>query len=102
MSILEKQEYALTIEADVKERYYKYIQQIILLKQRTQLSLDAQTMLTSVSSKFEKGQETYDNLSKAQFFYNQQRQDRVNTEAEMLIAKARLEELLNKKLEELK
>ncbi len=102
VSILEQQEYALTIEADVKERYYKYIQQIILLKQRTQLSLEAQTMLNSLRSKFERGLETFDNLSKAQIFYNQQNQDKINTETEMLIAKAHLEELLNKKLEELK
>ncbi len=71
MAILEKQEYELSIEADVKERYYKYIQQIILLKQRTQLSLEAQTMFASVRSKFERGLETFDNLSKAQIFFNQ-------------------------------
>jgi len=102
VAILEKQEYELSIEADVKERYYKYIQQIILLKQRTQLSLEAQTMSNSLRSKFERGLETFDNLSKAQIFYNQQNQDKINTETEMLIAKAHLEELLNKKLEELK
>lgn len=99
---LEKQEYELTIEADVKERYYKYIQQLTLLKQRTQLALDAQTMLTSARSKFERGQETFQNFNQALVFYNQQNQDLINTEAEVLITKAQLEELLNKKLEEVK
>jgi len=98
---LEKKEYELTIEAEVKERYYKYIQQIILLKQRTQLSLDAQTMLTSVRSKFEKGQEPFESFSKALVFLNLQNQEKINTETTLLIAKVHLEEILNKKLEEI-
>jgi outer membrane protein TolC len=99
---LEKEEYLLTIEADTKERYYKYILQVTLLKQRTQLTLDAQTMLTAVRSKFEKGQETFEIFNKAVIFYNQQNQDKITTESDMLIAKAHLEELLNKKLEDIK
>lgn len=99
---LEKEEYNLTLEADVKERYYNYILQLTLLKQRTQLALDAQTLLTSVRNKFERGQETFESFNRTQVFYNQQNQDKINTEAEMLITKAHLEELLDKKLEDIK
>ncbi|MEO6548038.1 MAG: TolC family protein [Ferruginibacter sp.] len=99
VAILEKKEYELTIEADVKERYYIYVKQLTILKQRTQLSLDAQTMLTSVRSKFERGQETLQNYTNALIFLNQQNQEQINTETQLLIAKSDLEELLNKKLE---
>lgn len=101
VATLEKQEYELNIEADVKERYYKYIQQHILLKQRTQLVLDAQTMLNSVRSKFERGQETFGNFTNALVFYNEQNQGKINTETEMLVTKSHLEEILTKKLEDI-
>ena len=99
VSRLEQDEYDLTIESNVKQLYYRYIQQVTLLRKRIQQESDTQTILTSVKSRFERGQETFDNVSKAQILYNQQGQDRINTEAEMLISKAQLEEILNKKLE---
>ncbi|MDQ6762311.1 MAG: TolC family protein [Bacteroidota bacterium] len=102
VAILEKDEYDLNIERDVKERYYKYIQQVTLLRQRTQLALDAQTLMTTVRNKFERGEETFENFNNVQTSLNQQIQDKISTEAEMLIAKAQLEELLNEKLENIK
>lgn len=102
VAVLQKDEYDLTIEEEVKERYYKYIQQVTLLKQRTQLALDAQTLMGSVRNKFEQGQESFENFNNVQMSLNQQIQDKITTEAEMLIAKAQLEELLNEKLENIK
>lgn len=101
VAVLEKDEYNLTIEADLKERYYKYMLQLTLLKQRTQLVQDAQTMVTSVRSKFERGQETFETFTKALVFYNEQNQGKMNTETDMLVTKAHLEELLTKKLEDI-
>lgn len=98
---LQKQEYDYSLEADVKSRYYRYIQALTLLKQRTQLTLDGQTLLNSVRTKFEKGEETFETYSRALVFYNQQIQDKITTEGEMLITKAQLEQLLTKKLEEI-
>jgi len=98
---LQAEQYNLTIEADVKERYYKYIQQLTLLKQITQSLLDAQSLMTYVRGKFEKGQETFENFNKVLVSYNQQNQEKINVETEVLITKAHLEELLNKKLEDL-
>jgi len=102
VAILDKEVDALKIEADVKERYYKYIQQVAIMKQLSQMLLDAQTMLTSVRSKFERGQEPFESYSRALVYYNEQNQAKINIEAELLIAKARLEELLNQKLENIK
>ena len=99
VAVLEKKEYELTLEADVKERYYRYIQQVTLLKRRASIVLDAETALTSVRSKFERGQETFDSYNKALVFLNQQVVDKINTENEMLTAKAHLEEMLDQKLE---
>ncbi|MDQ6901614.1 MAG: TolC family protein [Bacteroidota bacterium] len=102
VAVLEKDEYDLTIAEQVKERYFKYTQQVTLLKLRAQLLLDAQTLVTSSRNKFEQGQESFENYNKIQTSYNQQNQDKITSEAEMLIAKAQLEELLNKKLEDIK
>lgn len=99
---LEKQEYDYAIEATVKERYYKYIMALTLLKQRTQLTLDGQTLLNAVRTKFEKGEESFENYNRALVFYNQQIQDKINTEGDLLVTKASLEELLTKKLDDIK
>jgi len=96
---LEKEVYDLNLEAVVKERYFKYIQQVALLRQLTQLTVDAQSMLSSARTKFEKGQETFDNMSKAMVFYNQQNREKINVETDLMITKAQLEEILNQKLE---
>ena len=98
----QREEFELSIVADVKQRYYNYIKQLTLLKQQTQLTQDAQSALTSVRSKFERSQDTFDNLTKALVFYNQQNQELINIETELLTAKANLEELLNTKLEDIK
>ena len=101
IATLEKQEYDFAIEANVKQRYYKYIQALTLLKQRTQLTLDGQTLLNAVRTKFEKGEESFENYNRALVFYNQQIQDKISTEGDLLVTKAQLEELLTKKLEDI-
>ncbi len=99
---LEKEEYELNIATTVEQRYYRYIQQLTILKQKTLLAQDAQTMLTSIRSKFERGEETFENFSKTLIIVNEQNQAKINSEAELLIAKSNLEELLKMKLEDVK
>jgi hypothetical protein len=64
--------------------------------------LDAQSTLESIRMKFERGQETFENYSRILALINEQNREKVIAESDMLSAKAFLEELLNKKLEEIK
>jgi outer membrane protein TolC len=98
---LQYHEYDLNIEAIVKDRYFQYVEQVTIVKARARSVLDAGIMLNSLRNKFEKGEETFENYSKALILYNDQSQLKINAEASMLSAKAFLEEILNKKLDEI-
>ncbi len=99
---LEKQQNDLELEATVKERYFVYIQQKSILKFKTQTLLDFETLLTSTRYKFEKGEETLINYNNVLMAYSDQLKNKIDAEAAFLIAKSHLEELLGKKLEEIK
>jgi outer membrane protein TolC len=97
----EKDEYNLNIEANVKERYFTYIQELTTLKIRMKAVQDAESILKLISSKFEKGEESFDNYNKALAANSNLTEEKIKAESSMLIAKAHLEELVGKKLEDL-
>lgn len=97
----QKDEYGLNLEANVKNRYYNYIQRVSIVKLRSQAVLDAQSSLSFIRNRFERGQETLDNYNRTLADLNTQNREKIIAESEMLSAKAFLEELLNKKLEEI-
>lgn len=99
---LQKDEYSYLLEATVKERYFKYIQSLSTLKLIAQSEIDVQSVLVSVRNKFQKGEETFGNYSAALVAYTNQNQAKVAAEAEVFIAKARLEELIGNTLESVK
>jgi outer membrane protein TolC len=90
------------LEVQVKERYYNYIQQLTLLKIRSKYVEDAESSLKLVKYKFEKGEETFDNYTKALLLNSVAMQNRIDCEGNLLRSKAQLEELLGKKLEDVK
>jgi len=90
------------IEAVVKERYYTYVQKLTILKIRSKYVDDAECSLKLVKYKFEKGEESFDNYTKALLLNSVSLQNKIESEGEVLIAKSNLEELLGKKLEEFK
>ena len=94
--------YFLTLSNEVKTRYYTYVGDIAMLKFATQASGDAQNISNSVRHKFEKGEDTYDDYTKAQTGVTASYQVKVQAETALLIAKANLEELLGDKLENIK
>lgn len=98
----EKQVFELTLESEVRQRYYAYIEKRALLRVIAQSLLDLESMQKSVRHKFEKGEETLENYSKALLAYSNQLQIKVTTEGEILIAKSLLEEMLGQKLEDIK
>lgn len=94
-------EYNLSIETEVKNRYYKYLQQLTLLRLQTQTAIDADGLLKQLKFKFEKGEETFENYSRALMGYTEHRREINGTETELLIAKSNLEELIGKKIEDI-
>ncbi|HEX3024846.1 MAG TPA: TolC family protein [Chitinophagaceae bacterium] len=98
---LDKDEYNLNLEADVKSRYFKYIQQVTILKVQTQAALDAESLSRQFKYKFEKGEDTFENYSKSMILSSDQRQRVIEAEGSVLIAKSSIEELIGKKLEDI-
>ena len=95
---LNKEEYDLSIEAEVKARYYRYIQQLGVLKVQQETALDLETLVKQARYKFEKGEEKLENYSQIIVQYNEQRQIVLTVEGAVLTAKSTLEELICKKL----
>jgi len=99
---LEQQNFNLTLELDVKTRYVNYIKQSAVLRLRTRTSQDAASILSQTKHQFEQGAETMENYTRATVNFAENNQARLDAEASVLIAKASLEEIIGKKLEEVK
>lgn len=92
----------LNMEAEVKKRYYTYIQKVVSLRLRSGSLLDVESMLANIKHRFEKGEETLENYNKILVMQSDHQQNIINAESELLIAKSNLEELLGQKLENIK
>jgi outer membrane protein TolC len=95
----QKDELTVTIEAMVKERYYTYIKELTVLKLRMKTVQDAESVMFLMRTKFEKGEERFDSYNSIISSYTSQVQEKIDTETNMLKAKASLEELIGVKLE---
>jgi len=95
----EKEAYDLNLAAEVQQRYFTYIQELAVLRLRSQALLDAENMLRNIRYKFEKGEETLDNYNKTLVSYANYQGEKIQAEGAVLIARSRLEELLGTKLE---
>lgn len=98
----EKLAYDQNVEMEVRKRYLLYVQQLSLLRSRSQALMDAEDAVKQVKYHFERGATTFDEYSKALVMIEDHHQKRIEAEGAMLIAKAELEELLGKELEEFK
>lgn len=92
----------LNLVAEVKKRYYAYLQQKAILQLRTQTLLDAESMVNDMKVKFEKGEQTFDEYNKVLIAYSEHTQEKIISEKEVLTTKSDLEELLGEKLEDIK
>lgn len=95
-------EFGLSVENMVKERYFKYMQYLTVLKLRSQAIIDAEGLYKQMKFKFERGEETFENYSKSLIQLVDNKQRLVETEGMLLISKSNLEEMIGKKLEEVK
>lgn len=98
----EKEEYLITLTTLVKKRYYAYLQRVAALKLQSEAAIDAESVLKNIRYKFEKGEETLDNYTKARITLTQQNDTKILAEANLFSAKADLEELVGDKLENIK
>lgn len=98
----DQQEYMLTLELDVKTRYYTYLRTLESVKVTTQAVLDASNLAQEVRHKYQKTEETLENYLRAQVTLSQQNELKLQAETNFLIAKASLEQLIGDKLENIK
>ena len=98
----EQEEYIVTLTAEVKRRFYMYVQRIGELKLQIRASEDTEAQLKDVKYKFEKGEETLASYNNILVAYSNQLKNKIDAEAAFLIAKCHLEELLGKKLEDIR
>ena len=97
-----QEEYYLTLESEVKRRYYLYIQYKVSLAPLASALQDAETNIKALRIRYERSEVTLQDLSEATVTYSQAAQVKIQAEAGFLTAKAALEELTVKKLEEIK
>ena len=95
-------EYLIGLETQVKTRYYKYVELMTALRVQAQLTMDTENLLKQMKYKFERGEETFDSFTKMMQQSAQSKQKQMEIESTVLAAKAALEELVCKKLEEIK
>ena len=89
------------IRAEVTRRYSTYITSLKIQKINNNAFEDVLSSIVLIKYKFEKGEETLDNYNKALSAMSEKAVTKVKSEGDVILAKASLEELLGKKLEEI-
>ena len=99
---LEQQEYDVILSNEVKNRYYEYILQLNELKLKTQSAQDNKTVSDDMRYKFEKGEITLQAYNSSRISASGADSSRIQAEIEFLKAKDALEDIIGKKLEQVK
>lgn len=94
-------EYALQLESEVKRRYFTYIQAFNNVKLFTKTLQDAEGIKNDMRIKYERGEVTFNNYSQSLITFSTISQSKIDSEAQMLIAKASLEELIISRIEDI-
>ncbi|GHB61411.1 TolC family protein [Persicitalea jodogahamensis] len=98
----EKNAYLLSLEAEVRQRYFEYAKTKALYRAVSKSFLDTQSLAEDTKYRYERGEITFDLYNRALLERATQQQSKITMAANILIAKSRLEELLGKKLEEIR
>ena len=99
---LESQQTDVLIEMEVKRRYYDYIQQIGELKINTKSAQDNAGVAESLRYKFEKSEVTLDAYNLSRINQSTANLSKIQAEVNYLKAKDLLEEIIGRKLSEVK
>jgi outer membrane protein TolC len=87
-------EYDQILTAEVKKRYYAYLQQAIMLRLVSKTVLDGQALLENVKVRYEKSELPFDEYSKVAVSTNGNIQTKLETEANLLTAISAIEEMI--------
>ncbi|TLU94884.1 TolC family protein [Dyadobacter sediminis] len=98
----DKESFDLNMEAEVKKRYFTYVQKIAVMRVRSGAMLDVESMASTIRHRFERGEESLENYNKVLIMIADHAQNILNAESDVLVAKSNLEELLGQKLEDIK
>lgn len=98
----EQKQYELSLETQVKTLYFNYVRQLNVLKVASKSLMDIESVLRSVKIKYERGEVTFEDYNNALVAASSGSIAKIDAEAGMLTAKAAIEELIGKKLEEVK
>jgi len=102
VALSEKEEYNLQLEAEVKTRYITYLQSLNILKLIAKNMVDIEASFKYVKAKYERSEVTFQDYNTASLSLSTAQQSKIGAEATYAMAKVSLEELLTKKLEEIK
>lgn len=98
----DKESFDLNMEAEVKKRYFTYIQKVAVMRVRSGAMLDVESMAATIKHRFERGEESLENYNKVLIMISDHSQNILNAESDVLVAKSNLEEILGQKLEDIK
>lgn len=99
---LGQEEYFLTIQAQVQQRYFQYVQALTLLNWSNKDAQNMESTLKDIKYKFEKGELPYSAYNSALTAFSSSTQVKIHAEGNLLIAKSALEEIIGAKLETIK
>lgn len=99
---LQSQDFDIALITDVKRRYYTYIQSLSELKIRTQTAQDNASVAAAARRKFEKGEIQLDTYNSSRVALSESNSRQIQTEVAYLNAKDALEEIIGKKLSDIK
>lgn len=99
---LQSEDYDITLIADVRKRYYAYIQSLAQLKIKTQTAQDNASVAANMRRRFEKGDIQLDIYNTSRRELALANTDQIQTEVLYLTAKDELEQIIGKKLTDIK
>lgn len=100
--IYQAKEYDILLESEVKQKYYEYLRQSFELKVKAQAYNDNKASSDGLKYKFEKGEVSLDDYTKAKTLTSYANSERLLAELNLLKAKDTLEALIGEKLENVK
>ncbi|WP_373514954.1 TolC family protein [Persicitalea sp.] len=99
---LERDAYLLNLDAEVRQRYFQYVKAKASYRIIAKSVLDAQSLVEDAKYRFERGEIPFETYSRTLSERSIRQQGKVAMEGDILIAKSRLEELLGKRLEDIR
>src|SRR5690606_28367404 len=84
----ELDEYHLSLEAEVKKRYYTYLQALNILRLHSKLTEEALGVSQDARIRYERSEITFEQFSMSQITYSNAQVNKINAEANFLSAKA--------------